>query len=112
MKPITTEQLYEFYKDTIGHCGAYLLNEDDDVIEYNIFEEFDIDIITFLYPDNLAVLVENGFINREQMEKSISIREEALKMDKEGLWQLHLIKTHERWRKLMLLCDELRNTLK
>ena len=50
-KMISLEKRYENFKSTIEECGSYLLLEDDDTIKHNLFEEFSIDIISFLHED-------------------------------------------------------------
>ena len=47
MKKISLEELMELYKYTLEKCGTYLLEVEDKIIEYNIFEEFDIGIHTY-----------------------------------------------------------------
>ena len=52
---ISLEKRYENFKSTIEECGSYLLLEDDDTIKHNLFEEFSIDIISFLHEDTAAI---------------------------------------------------------
>lgn len=59
---ISLEKRYENFKSTIEECGSYLLLEDDDTIKHNLFEEFSIDVISFLHEDTrLHSLL--GYIN-------------------------------------------------
>jgi hypothetical protein len=51
VKQLSLKKLMELYVDTLSKCGTYLLSEDDKVVEYNIFEEFDIGIISFFHID-------------------------------------------------------------
>lgn len=44
---ISLAKRYENFKKTIQECGSYLLSENDDVIKYNLFEEFSVDVISF-----------------------------------------------------------------
>lgn len=48
MNKITENQLFDLYKDTLEKCGLFLLNEDEEIIEYNIYKEFDIGIHSFI----------------------------------------------------------------
>ena len=48
---ISLEEKYENFKRTIKECGSYLLTESDDTVKHNLFEEFPIDVISFLYED-------------------------------------------------------------
>lgn len=48
---ISLEERYENFRKTIQECGSYLLTESDDTIKHNLFEEFSIDVISFLHED-------------------------------------------------------------
>ncbi len=50
---ISLEERYENFRKTIQECGSYLLTESDDTIKHNLFEEFSIDVISFLHEDTL-----------------------------------------------------------
>ena len=68
---ISLEERYENFKKTIQECGSYLLTESDDTIKHNLFEEFSIDAISFLHEDTLNLLLDEGMINDDILEKSI-----------------------------------------
>lgn len=59
---ISLEERYENLKKTIQECGSYLLTESDDTIKYNLFEEFSIDVISFLHEDTLNLFLDEGSI--------------------------------------------------
>lgn len=60
---ISLEERYENFKKTIQECGSYLLTESDDTIKYNLFEEFSIDVISFLHEDTLNLFLNEGMID-------------------------------------------------
>jgi hypothetical protein len=44
MGTITDQERLNLFNDTLDKCGTYLLIEDDETIEYNIYEDFDIGV--------------------------------------------------------------------
>ncbi len=111
MYKLTTIDLFENYKDTLIKCGTYLLDEDDEVIEYNIYECFDIDIQTFFHKENLEKLLSNGLINESIKEKSLEIRDLVIAHRTSKDWSIDFFKSSQNWLKIMQLCDRLKNAL-
>lgn len=68
---ISLEERYQNFKKTIQECGSYLLTESDDTIKHNLFEEFSIDVISFLHEDTLNLFLDEGMIDDDILEKSI-----------------------------------------
>ena len=109
MKEVTIEKLYEDYIHTLQMCGSYLLSQDDEIIGYNIFEEFDIGVITFFHESVLKKLFEAGFISDDKMKKSLELREMALNLQDKGEWDIEIFKKSIDWRKLLKLVDEIKS---
>lgn len=108
MEPITTEKLFELYKDTLDKCGSYLLKENDDVIKYNVFEEFDIGIHSFFHSDNLRTLYLKGFISEDKLLKSNLLRDKVIILQNSQEWNMHSLKTSKNWRDVFALCDDIK----
>lgn len=108
MKEISIQTLYELYLDTINRCGTYLLNSDDETIEYEIFEEFDIGAISFLHNDNLMKLFKAGYISENKVNKSIQLRQIVTDLQHDGEWDIENFKVSMRWKNLLILADELK----
>ncbi len=98
----------ELYLDTIDKCGMFLLNSDDEVIEYNIFEEFDIGVNTFLHIDNLIRLKNEQLINEKVLEKSCLVRELVIKLQNGDKWNVNAVKYSDEWREILELTDEIK----
>lgn len=111
MEEISVEKLMELYRDTIDKCGTYLLCEEDAVIEYNIFEEFDIGVSTFFYIDNLLKLNEAGLISDELMEKSSTLRNLVIDIQQSDKWNVKAVRHSSEWMKVLELADEIKNCL-
>ncbi|OPH47917.1 hypothetical protein BC351_39175 [Paenibacillus ferrarius] len=107
MEYISIEELYELYVDTIKRCGTYLLDSDDLVIGYNIFEEFDIGAISFLNTDNLKKLIEDGLISYEIMLKSSTLRSKFLAIQQGDEWKINAVRHSSHWKEILELADEI-----
>lgn len=111
MDKISIEKLMELYVDTIDKCGTYLLNEDDMSIGYNIFEEFDIGVITFLHANVLQRLHDAGFINNVTMYKSSTLRDLVLDLQQGDKWNVDAVRFSPDWRKVLEPADEIKGCL-
>lgn len=102
------QNLYEFYNDTLADCGLFLLDATDVDIEYHVFENFIIGVVSALYPPGLKELYDGGLISLEKMEKSISLRNMVLALDNTEEWTILRIRTSDKWKTVMQLCDEIK----
>jgi len=112
MNKISIDKLMELYVDTISKCGTYLISEDDIVIGYNIFEEFDIGVISFLHPDSLERLNDAGLISDEIMYKSSTLRDLVLELQQSDKWSINAVRNSIEWKKALELSDEIKIMLK
>ncbi len=112
MNPLSTQEKYEYFLNTLSLCGLFLLDCPDNEIEYKIFEEFDSDIRAFLCDENLCVLLNAGLTNRKVFDESQKLRNLLLNLETTGLWNSNSVKTSPEWREIMLLCDSIRNEVK
>lgn len=108
MELITIDQLYELYNDTLSKCGVFLLKENDETIEYNIFEDFDIGVHSFLHLDNLKKLQLHGYISEAKLLKSEVLRSKVIELQNSGEWDIRKLKVSAKWGDVLLLCDELK----
>jgi hypothetical protein len=104
MDPISQEQLYELYLDTVRRCTSDLRNQSDEDIQYQLFEQFDVGAHTFLHEQNLEKLRLGGWIDSEMLLLSKEIRRRWLKLQ-EVSWTIEDIRTKSEWRELFELCD-------
>lgn len=109
---ISLEEKYENFKRTIKECGSYLLTESDDTVKHNLFEEFPIDVISFLYEDTLNLFLDEGMIDNEILEKSIELRNLFLQLEKNAeLLSVEAVRAFEEWKRLLRISDEIRQLL-
>ncbi len=109
---ISLEERYENFKKTIQECGSYLLTESDDIIKYNLFEEFSTDVISFLHEDTLKLFLDEGMIDNDILEKSIELRKSFLQLEKNvELLSVEAVKSLEEWKKILRLSDEIKQLL-
>ena len=98
----------ELYVDTINKCGTYLLSEDDVIIGYNIFEEFDTGVISFFHSDNLQKLNDVGLISDEIMYKSTTLRDLVHELQQGDKWNINAVRNSSEWKKVLELADEIK----
>lgn len=59
-----------------------MLTQSDDTIKHNLFEEFSIDVISFLHEDTLNLFLDEGMIDNDILEKIIELRNSFLQLEK------------------------------
>ena len=111
IKDITVSELFQFYMDTLKKCGIYLLSAENKVIEYNIFEEFDIGLVSFFHKNSLLRLVSGGFINCEVMEKSLKLRCLVNQLQQSDDWNVGAVKKSSAWREVLDLTDKIKTLI-
>lgn len=109
---INEYQLYDYFVETINSCGNFILTSNDEEIEYNIFEVFDINVHTFLHIDNLNKLLFNKLISEDVYNKSQLIREKYLEIENTDDWSIRGVKNSSAWKDIMDLCDSIKQKIK
>lgn len=108
MEQITEQKLLEFYNDTLEKCGTFLLDEDDETIEYNIYEDFDIGIHSFFHIDTLQRLYDSGLISVDKLNESILLHNKVVDLQDTDEWSFEHFRTSESWKEIMKLCDKIK----
>ena len=109
---ISLEERYQNFKKTIQEWWRYLLTESDDTIKHNLFEEFSIDVISFLHEDTLNLFLDEGMIDDDILEKSIVLRNSFMQLEKNvELLSVEAVRTFEEWKRLLRASDEIRKLL-
>ncbi len=104
-------QLYELFKDTLNHCGTFLLTCTREDIEYHIFEEFDSDCTSFLHESNLRALLEGGLISAEIYEASLRLAAKFRALEGTPLWNPDDVTHAAAWRNIMESADRIKTML-
>lgn len=112
MYEININEQYNYLINTLEMCGLHLLNQDEKIIGYKIFEEFDTGACSFLHNDNLERLVNEGYISVEIMEKSAELRNMFFNMQESNEWNVKSVKKSSEWRKLLELSDGILKMIK
>jgi hypothetical protein len=103
---ISLDELNELYLDTVARCTSELLHRSDEEIEYELFEEFDVGVHSFLHDDSLARLRHASYIDDEMLAISKEVRGRWLALQKTS-WTLDEIRTKKEWQELFALCSRL-----
>ena len=110
MNTISTKKLFELYLDTLDCCKLSLLSEADDIIEYELFEEFDIGVHSFLHHKNLEKLLKENYIDEEIKNLSIELREMYLLID-EDKHGADDVRNDKDWHAILKLSDLIKNKI-
>ena len=102
------QRMYEFFKDTLDHCGRFLLDLSDEDIEYYIFEEFDCDAVSFLHEKNLNLIRLSGRITQEIVDMSLELSRKFRSLEGTELWNVRAVRDSEKWLKVLELSDRIK----
>ena len=105
------KKLHELYLETLRRCGAYLLNETNETIEYNIFEEFDIGVVSFLHNNSLIKLFEAELITYQEMSDVQKLRGLVLDLQNKNEWNIESFRTSENWKQVLYLTDKINSQI-
>lgn len=109
---ISLGERYENFKNTIQECGSYLLTESDDIIKYNLFEQFPVDAVSFLHENTLNILLDEGMIDHDILQKSIELRNSFLELEKNpDLFSIDSVKKLDIWKKVLEASDEIKELI-
>ncbi len=109
---LSLKERYKYFKATIEECGSFLLLENNENIEYNLFEEFAVDVVSFLHEDTLKMFLNEGMIDNDIVDKTIQLRKRYLQIQKNPqLFNVEVVKTSKDWKKILKLSDEIRELL-
>lgn len=111
MPQISVERLYELYIDTSTRCLSSTCSQTDEIMGYDLFEEFDSDVMAFFSDDALERLRKAGKISQEAAVASRRIRQFWIDLDPYS-YRLDEIRSHPKWKQLFTMCDELQFILK
>lgn len=106
MNAITDEQLFDLLVDTAKRCSSAVISLSDEELEYNLFEEFDVGVRSFLHDDSVSRLVEAGMLSNEAIPICHSIRGKWIELDMRN-WTIAEIRVHPDWKHIHSACDTL-----
>ncbi len=111
MNKITLGKLFELYVDTFNKFGLHLLDETDQMINYYVFEETDINI-GYCSKRILIKFLEEGIIDEEIFEKSLLLLENFRKLEAEMLIRdAESVRKSFEWKKLMEWSDDVKKMI-
>ena len=103
---------YEFFKDTLEHCGTFLLALDEKEIGYHLFEEFDTDCCSFLHKACLDALLEDGYLDEESYEAALRLGTAFRALEDTELWTPAAVRYDPAWREILELADWVKDSVK
>jgi hypothetical protein len=111
MVEITSGELYAFFIDTLEKCNSGIYMKDDEIVEYEVLEDFDISVGTFLFNENLMRLLVEGFINDEIFKLSSDLRKRVLSIPREK-WKIESIRNGGEWSQVSKKSDQILQLIK
>lgn len=102
------QEIKDSFLETLSKCGTFLLDENDNKVEYYIFEEFDIGLISFFYKDTLETLFKNGLISETVKRNSILLRQLVDNLQNNGEWNIKSFRNSDNWKFVLKLADNIR----
>lgn len=109
---LSIEERYDLFKNTLAECGSAILLEREDIIEYKLFEEFAVDVVSFLHENTLDIFLDEGMIDDDIYIKCKNLRKLYLSMQSDSsLQNISHVKESSEWKKLMKLSDEIMQQL-
>lgn len=106
METISIQELNELYNDTLQKANSNLLLQDDEWIEGELFEDFDVDVHSFLHENTLERLYKANFLNKEIKDLSFQLRAKAIELLQKERTAEFVRKSNE-WRELFELADKI-----
>lgn len=107
MDTISLNKLKELYLDTIQRCSSNEMIKSEEIIEYNVFEEFDIGFVSFLNLNNIEKLFEEKLISLDMLNKTRELIEQINYIKTNSLWNINAVKENDEWKIAIKLCDDI-----
>ena len=99
----------EWFDETIDFCTSNILSDNDEIILYKIYEEFDTSSWSFLHKNTLNILLEANLINNEIYELAVILREKAVLLFQSDIERsVTFVRSSEEWREIFRLCDTIK----
>ena len=102
-------KLFEFFIYTLDHFGTFLLKADTEDTRYYVFEEFDVNSITFLHENTLNPLLNEGYISAEVYPLCQLLRKKFRELEGTDLWDVEAVRSAPEWYELMVLSDKIKS---
>ena len=112
METISNAKLFEFFMETIGHCGIFLLDAGTEDIAWHVFEEFDGESITFLHEDSLKRLLDGGYISAEVYPLCQLLNKKFRDLEGTSFWNPEAVRSTREWNEILFLADEIKSMVK
>ena len=111
MEQIEDSRLFEFFLETLGHCGTHLLQASILDIEWHLFEEFDSGSIPFLHKNTLDRLLNAQYISAEVYTLCELLRKKFRGMEGRSLWNADSVKSDPEWHTILSLSDKIKGMI-
>jgi hypothetical protein len=105
---LSNSELHSWYRDALSHCTSQPKDASDDVVEHELFEEFDTGAHSFLHDDTLERLREAGYLNAVLVTQSAEVRRRWIELrDRDRDRPAEEIRKARDWNELFSMCDRI-----
>lgn len=104
-KELTTKEQYEYSEETFNKFNTTLLNKSDDDIEYIIFVDIIVNVVSFLHTIVMDKLLDEKYINKEVYDLSYDFRKQFIELEENTSGGVTEIRESQEWLDLMKLAD-------
>lgn len=112
MKILSTGERFALYIDAIYSFGTHLLDLSDEMIAYEVFENFDLSAVSDLHKDNLLLFRFEGWIDLELFENTLALRSRFIDLMNGDLRSVHACRHSPEWREIMQLSDQIKQMIR
>ena len=105
MKELTTKEQYEYFEETFNKFNTTLLNKSDDDIEYIIFVDIIVNVVSFLHTIVMDKLLDEKYINKEVYDLCYDFRKQFIELEENTSGGVTEIRESQEWLDLMKLAD-------
>lgn len=102
---------FEHYIYTLNSTDYNWGEKTNEEIETFVFENFDIDIITYLGGGNLDILKEHILIDEEIYKKSLKLREKFLSLQHTEYWSIKAVREAKVWKEIVDDSNEIKRLM-
>lgn len=107
MNEIPSSELNELFLDTLKRSSSNVMGKSDEEIEYDLFEEFDSGVNSFLHETNLNKLLKSRFIDKEIKKSSLVLREKAMFVLETESRDAETVRNSKSWGEIFFLSDSI-----
>jgi hypothetical protein len=106
MEPLTINERYGLFIDTLTKCCSQVMSLSDEELEYNLFEDCAVEICSYFHESNLSDLRDAGFIDADCESLAKALRHKWNSLEQTD-WTAKSVRTSPEWRRRFEMSDRI-----